>query len=356
MIALLLRPSLYQRGTHSVRVKVTHNDRRRRAVLHHDRALSSRSRDPPGRRVRIEPPRRGDTPRGPRDRRELCASDGAEGHAGSLRTSHVRNKGAAVHNECEKRRGEEQVSVFHVLRLGLQVEEHDCVRRRVAERATGAGRDYERAGAGRVGLGAAVEMTDVGERGERGKAECAERGEARNAVIAFVDDDPRNAEVIVDEVGNDECILSEETEAGVGRPFGGQQLDKRRFNIERGKELRDTHAMCLPLFPAYQEEHIHVRDPRRLKRDKKSKIFSYNLDQNVAVTENQTYCYYENVGLLGKRMVLASGKAEQTYFQGMMSVSEAILVRFPSGRQLVTRRECGPKGMRAIIRTPSTLL
>ena len=129
-------------------------------------------------------------------------------------------------------------------------------------------------------------MTDVGERDERGKPECAERVEARNAVVAFVDDDPHDVEVIVDEVGNDECILSEETEAGVGRPFGGPQLDKRRFNIERGKELRDTHAMCLALFPAHQEEHIHVRDPRRLKRDKKSEIFSHNFDQNVAMTEN----------------------------------------------------------------------
>ena len=47
--------------------------------------------------------------------------------------------------------------------------------------------------------------------------------------------------------------------------------------------------MRLTLFPAQQEEHIHTSVPHQRKRDKESEEFSYNLDQNVAVTENQTY-------------------------------------------------------------------
>ena len=68
--------------------------------------------------------------------------------------------------------------------------------------------------------------------GEWGEVEYTERDEARNVVIAFVDDDPHDLNVILEEVGNDECILREETEVGVGAPFGGAQLDKSALNID----------------------------------------------------------------------------------------------------------------------------
>ena len=124
---------------------------------------------------------------------------------------------------------------------------------------------------------------------ERWEVECAERVEARNVVVrvAFVDDDPHDLEAIFGAVGNDECILREETEVGVGAPFVGVQLDTQRFNIERGKELRDTHAMRLALFPTHQEEHIHA--PVQHIRDKKSEVFPYNLDQNVDIVQNHTF-------------------------------------------------------------------
>ena len=35
------------------------------------------------------------------------------------------------------------------------------------------------------------------------------------------DDDPHDLKVVLEEVGNDECILHEETELGTGTPFGG---------------------------------------------------------------------------------------------------------------------------------------
>ena len=78
--------------------------------------------------------------------------------------------------------------------------------------------------------------------------------------------------------------------------------------------------MRVTLFPTYQEEHIHDRVRHQRKRDKKSKEFSHNLDQNIAVTENQTDRRYEDDGLLCKRMGLASRKAEQSYFQRIASV------------------------------------
>ena len=62
--------------------------------------------------------------------------------------------------------------------------------------------------------------------GKRGEVECAERDEAQNIVVAFVNDDPHDLKVVLEEVGNDECILCEETEVGVGAPFGGTQLNK----------------------------------------------------------------------------------------------------------------------------------
>ena len=108
--------------------------------------------------------------------------------------------------------------------------------------------------------------------------------------------------------------------------------------------------MRLALFPTHQEEHIHARIPHQRKCDKKSEVLSYNLDQNIAVTEDQTYRCYENDGLLSKGMGLAGGKAEQSYFQGMMSVNRAIFVRFPSLDVSLLQT----KGMRGRIRTLST--
>ena len=67
------------------------------------------------------------------------------------------------------------------------------------------------------------------------------------------------------------------------------------------------------------------------------------------MTENQTYRCYENDGLLGERMGLASGKAKQSYFQGMVSVNWAIHVRFPSLDASLFQM----KGMRGRIHTLS---
>ena len=102
-----------------------------------------------------------------------------------------------------------------------------------------------------------------------------------------------------------------------------------RLILVKGKELRNTHTMHLACFPMHQEEHVYPRVLHQWKCDQKSEVLSYNINQNVAVTENRTYCY-ENDGLLRERMGLASGKAEQSYFQGMMPVNWAILVWFPS--------------------------
>ena len=54
----------------------------------------------------------------------------------------------------------------------------------------------------------------------------AERDEAQKNVVAFVDGDPHDLEVILEEVGDDECILREETKAVVGTSFGGARLDR----------------------------------------------------------------------------------------------------------------------------------
>ena len=47
----------------------------------------------------------------------------------------------------------------------------------------------------------------------------------------------------IEEVGNDECVLREETQVGVCAPFGGAELDKQRLISTEGKKLRDTHSM-----------------------------------------------------------------------------------------------------------------
>jgi hypothetical protein len=61
--------------------------------------------------------------------------------------------------------------------------------------------------------------------------------------------------------------------------------------------------------------------------------------------------------LLGKRMGLAGGKAEQSYFQGMASVCGAILVRFPSpGVSIFSEEKAGNMhAIRAAIISSSAL-
>ena len=61
-----------------------------------------------------------------------------------------------------------------------------------------------------------------------GRLSIPKRDEARNIFITFINDDSHNLQVVLKEIGNDECILREETEVGVGAPFRGVQLDKRR--------------------------------------------------------------------------------------------------------------------------------
>ena len=46
--------------------------------------------------------------------------------------------------------------------------------------------------------------------------------------------------------------------------------------------------MRITLFPTHQEENIHALVPHQRKCDK-SEVLFYNLDQNIAVAENQTY-------------------------------------------------------------------
>ena len=84
------------------------------------------------------------------------------------------------------------------------------------------------AGASWVGFGAAAKTDYRGVFGEWGEVEYAERDEARNVVVAFVDDDSHDLEVVLEEIWNDKCILREETEVGVGAPFGRAQLNKQR--------------------------------------------------------------------------------------------------------------------------------
>ena len=51
----------------------------------------------------------------------------------------------------------------------------------------------------------------------------------QNNVVAFVDGDPHDFEVILEEVSDDECILHEETKTVIGTSFGGAQLDRLEF-------------------------------------------------------------------------------------------------------------------------------
>ena len=79
-----------------------------------------------------------------------------------------------------------------------------------------------------VGLGSAQQPRRMMEAcSASGGRLSVQRGtRARNVVIAFVDDDSRDdLEVVLEEIGNDGCVLREETEVGVGAPFGGAQLE-----------------------------------------------------------------------------------------------------------------------------------
>ena len=84
--------------------------------------------------------------------------------------------------------------------------------------------------------------------GEWGEVEYAERDEARNVVVAFVDDDPHDLKVVLEEVGNDECILHEETEVGVGAPFGGTQLNNGAYYRLRVRSCEILTQCASPFF------------------------------------------------------------------------------------------------------------
>ena len=81
-----------------------------------------------------------------------------------------------------------------------------------------------------VGLGLAQQPRQMIEvclaSGGRLSVQRGTRCGMQNVVVAFVNDDPHDLKVVLEEVGNDECILHEETEVGVGAPFGGTQLNK----------------------------------------------------------------------------------------------------------------------------------
>ena len=96
----------------------------------------------------------------------------------------------------------------------------------------------------------------------------------------------------MEEVGNDECILLEETEVAISASFGGAQLNRRRFNIERGQELRETHATRLALFPTHQEDISTLASHTSENVIRERGI----LGQNVEMAENDE--------LLGKGMAL----------------------------------------------------
>ena len=99
----------------------------------------------------------------------------------------------------------------------------------------------------------------------------------------FVVDDPHDLEFILEEVGNDEGNLREETKVVISASFGGEQLDRRRSNIERGQELRETHATRLALFLTHQKDIPTLASHTSENRERGS------LCQIVAVAENQTY-------------------------------------------------------------------
>ena len=140
----------------------------------------------------------------------------------------------------------------------------------------------------------------------------------------FGDNDPHDLGVILEEAGNDECILREETKVVISASFGGEQLYRRRLNIERGQELRETHTTRLALFPAYQEEESTLASctSENLIRER---VFSVKTLQWPRIR------LMDAMKMMGcSARGCAGGKAEQSYFQGMMYVNGAILVRFRS--------------------------
>jgi hypothetical protein len=95
--------------------------------------------------------------------------------------------------------------------------------------------DGERTTPGGVRFGAATETDNRGVLGEWGKAELAERNETRRSyVVIFVDCDLDQFERIYDQVGNDEYVLREEAEVGIGAPFGIRKLDTTVLTDEDG--------------------------------------------------------------------------------------------------------------------------
>ena len=73
------------------------------------------------------------------------------------------------------------------------------------------------------------------------------------------------------------------------RPIQGRATEQTALNIDREKGAAKYYAMRITLFPTHQEENIHALVPHQRKCDKKSEVLFYNLDQNIAVAENQTY-------------------------------------------------------------------
>ena len=180
------------------------------------------------------------------------------------------------------------------------------------------------AGTGRIEVNAAAEMDDGSVLGERGEFECGERDEGRNDVVASATTILTILRLFWREFGNDECILREETKVVISASFGGEQLYRRRFNIERGQELRETHATRLALFPAYQGEVSTLASctSENLIRER---VFSVKTLQWPRIR------LMDAIKMMGcSARGCAGGKAEQSYFQGMMSVNGAILVRFRS--------------------------
>ena len=149
-----------------------------------------------------------------------------------------------------------------------RVEEHDRLCSGVVERVG--------AGTGRIELGTAVEMDDGSVLGKRWEVQCVERDEARNDVVA-------SSSTILTISSLFWRRLGMTRETSISASFGGAQLDRRRSDIERGQELRETHATRLALFPTHQEDISTLASRTSENRERGS------LGQNVAVAENQTY-------------------------------------------------------------------
>ena len=134
-----------------------------------------------------------------------------------------------------------------------------------------------------IGLGVVAEMDDRGALGEWWEVQCAEREEAQSDVVAFVDDDPHDLEIVLEEVRNVECILRQETKVVVSASLGGTWLTE----VSRGKSCSrlTTHAMRFGRFPTHQED-ISTLASRTSENGIRERCI---LGQIVATAENQSY-------------------------------------------------------------------